>query len=94
MVTESSLFLSLRSDVSSADKSHVAGYLVAIGEAARVPQEHLRRQCRHWSHTRMRQQAERLGPLLDLFFHLPVQLLDPLLQRCNCTYKPSSSVRL
>ena len=26
------------------------------------------------------QQAERLGPLLDLFFYLPVQLLDPMLQ--------------
>jgi hypothetical protein len=28
----------------------------------------------------MRQQAERLGPLLDFFFYLPVELLDPPLQ--------------
>ena len=28
----------------------------------------------------MRQQAERLGSLPGLFFHLPVQFLDPLLQ--------------
>src|SRR5437667_11035748 len=32
------------------------------------------------SHTGMGQQAERPGPLLDLFFYLPVQLLDPPLQ--------------
>jgi hypothetical protein len=28
----------------------------------------------------MRQQAQRLGPLLNLFCYLPVQLLNPLLQ--------------
>ena len=51
-----------------------------MGKRLGGSKEHLRRQCRHWSHTGMRQQAERLGPLLDLFFYLPVQFLDPLLQ--------------
>lgn len=39
----------------------------------------------HRAHARRRQQAERLGSLLDLFFHLPVQLLDPLLQLASTT---------
>src|SRR2546430_3796386 len=72
--------LPLTAGVFTWDHSDVAGYVLALGEAARVSQEHLRRQCRHRSHTGMRQQAERLRPLLDLFFYLPVQLLDPLLQ--------------
>src|SRR5437660_1363213 len=72
--------LSLTAGVFTRDHSDVAGYVLAIGETARVSQEHLRRQCCHWSHPGMRQQAERLGPLLDLFFYLPVQLLDPPLQ--------------
>jgi hypothetical protein len=72
--------LPLTAGVFTGDHSDIAGYVLAIGEAGRVSQEHLRRQGCHWSHTGMRQQAERLGPLLDLFFYLPVQLLDPPLQ--------------
>src|SRR2546422_5657925 len=67
--------LPLTAGVFTRDHSDVAGYVLAIGETARVSQEHLRRQCCHGSHTGMGQQAERLGPLLDLFFYLPVQFL-------------------
>jgi hypothetical protein len=72
--------LSLTAGVFTRDHSDVAGYVLALGKAARIPQEHLRRQGRHWSGAGMGQQAQRLGPLLDLFFDLPVQFLDPLLQ--------------
>ncbi len=68
----------LRSSEYQAGLKNVASALQTAN--AKVSQEHLRRQCCHWSHTGMRQQAQRLGPLLDLSFYLPVQLLDPLLQ--------------
>jgi len=72
--------LALAAGVFARDHADVAGHGFAIRKAARVAQKYLGRQRRHRAYARMCQQAERLWSLLGLFFHLPVQLLDPFLQ--------------
>jgi hypothetical protein len=81
--------LPLTAGVFTGDHSDVAGYVLAIGEAVRVSQEHFRRQCGHGSHPGMRQQAERLGPLLDFLLARPAPGSAAAIARINAAVRPA-----